>query len=114
MELLETSKESRRNREAMVFRLGRKKVFYLALLIQTSCGLLLSIAPTWWIFALLKAGTGFSQPGIYGVAIVLGMELVGAKYRRLGAVVAGAFYAVGEVGRPLKGRQDRQFRSCSP
>ena len=44
-----------------------------------------------------RAGTGFSQPGIYGVAIVLGMELVGTKYRRLGAVVAGAFYAVGEV-----------------
>ncbi|KAK5976963.1 Membrane transporter [Trichostrongylus colubriformis] len=78
-------------------KIGRKKVFYLAIVIQTLCGLLLTIAPTWWLFALLKAGTGFSQPGIFGVAVVLGMELVGAKYRRLGAVVAGAFYAVGEM-----------------
>uniref|UniRef100_A0A7I4Z5U1 MFS domain-containing protein n=1 Tax=Haemonchus contortus TaxID=6289 RepID=A0A7I4Z5U1_HAECO len=78
-------------------KIGRKRVFYLAIVIQTFCGLLLTVAPTWWLFALLKAGTGFSQPGIYGVAVVLGMELVGAKYRRLGAVVAGAFYAVGEM-----------------
>uniref|UniRef100_A0A1I7XST4 MFS domain-containing protein n=1 Tax=Heterorhabditis bacteriophora TaxID=37862 RepID=A0A1I7XST4_HETBA len=34
--------------------IGRKKVFYLALVIQTLCGLLLAIAPTWWLFALLK------------------------------------------------------------
>lgn len=46
---------------------------------------------------VFRAGTGFAQPGIFGVAVVLGMELVGAKYRRLGAVVAGAFYAFGEV-----------------
>ncbi|KAK6034968.1 transporter, major facilitator family protein [Cooperia oncophora] len=78
-------------------KIGRKKVFYLAIVIQTVCGLALTVAPTWWLFALLKAGTGFSQPGIFGVAVVLGMELVGAKYRRLGAVVAGAFYAVGEM-----------------
>ncbi|VDL74605.1 unnamed protein product [Nippostrongylus brasiliensis] len=78
-------------------KIGRKRVFYLAIVIQTLCGTLLTVAPTWWLFALLKAGTGFSQPGIFGVAVVLGMELVGAKYRRLGAVVAGAFYAFGEV-----------------
>ncbi|KIH53266.1 hypothetical protein ANCDUO_16609 [Ancylostoma duodenale] len=79
-------------------KIGRKRVFYLAIVIQTLCGTLLTVAPTWWLFAILKAGTGFSQPGIFGVAVVLGMELVGAKYRRLGAVVAGAFYAFGEVG----------------
>ncbi|RCN35871.1 transporter, major facilitator family protein [Ancylostoma caninum] len=78
-------------------KIGRKRVFYLAIVIQTLCGTLLTVAPTWWLFAMLKAGTGFSQPGIFGVAVVLGMELVGAKYRRLGAVVAGAFYAFGEM-----------------
>ncbi|VDM58672.1 unnamed protein product [Angiostrongylus costaricensis] len=78
-------------------KIGRKKVFYLAIIIQTICGILLSVAPTWWLFAILKGGTGFSQPGIFGVAVVLATELVSSKYRRLGAVVAGAFYAVGEV-----------------
>uniref|UniRef100_A0A183FQU4 MFS domain-containing protein n=1 Tax=Heligmosomoides polygyrus TaxID=6339 RepID=A0A183FQU4_HELPZ len=78
-------------------KIGRKRVFYLAIVIQTVCGSLLTVAPTWWLFAFLKAGTGFAQPGIFGVAVVLGMELVGAKYRRLGAVVAGAFYAFGEM-----------------
>ncbi|KJH51908.1 transporter, major facilitator family protein [Dictyocaulus viviparus] len=78
-------------------KIGRKKVFYLAIVIQTLCGISLSIAPTWWLFAILKGGTGFSQPGIFGVAVVLATELVGSKYRRLGAVVAGGFYAFGEV-----------------
>ncbi|KAK6732815.1 hypothetical protein RB195_016908 [Necator americanus] len=78
-------------------KIGRKRVFYLAIVIQTLCGTLLTVAPTWWLFAILKGGTGFSQPGIFGVAVVLGMELVGAKYRRLGAVIAGAFYAFGEM-----------------
>ncbi|CAJ0607676.1 unnamed protein product [Cylicocyclus nassatus] len=78
-------------------KIGRKRVFYLAIILQVTCGSLLSVAPTWWLFAILKLGTGLTQPGIYSVAVVLGMELVGAKYRRLGAVVAGAFYAFGEM-----------------
>ncbi|KAE9413850.1 hypothetical protein Angca_005321 [Angiostrongylus cantonensis] len=78
-------------------KIGRKKVFYLAIIIQTFCGILLSVAPTWWLFAILKGGTGFSQPGIFGVAVVLATELVGSRYRKLSAVVAGAFYAAGEV-----------------
>lgn len=36
------------------FRIGRKRVFYLAIVIQTVCGSLLTVAPTWWLFAFLK------------------------------------------------------------
>ncbi|KIH46788.1 hypothetical protein ANCDUO_23157 [Ancylostoma duodenale] len=94
-------------------KIGRKKVFYIAILIQISCGVLLSVAPTWWIFAILKCGTGFSHPGIYTVCIVLGTELLGTKYRKLASVGGGTFGAIGEVGagehtmasgqRPLRG-----------
>ncbi|CAI4231727.1 unnamed protein product [Auanema sp. JU1783] len=78
-------------------KIGRKKVFYIAIVIQSLCGLLLCVAPNWWLFAILKAGTGFSQPGIFGVAVVLGTELVGRRYRALGSVAAGSFYAFGEI-----------------
>ncbi|KAL6733825.1 hypothetical protein Aduo_004440 [Ancylostoma duodenale] len=78
-------------------KIGRKKVFYIAILIQISCGVLLSVAPTWWIFAILKCGTGFSHPGIYTVCIVLGTELLGTKYRKLASVGGGTFGAIGEL-----------------
>lgn len=78
-------------------KIGRKKVFFLSILIQTTCGLLLIVAPWWWLYAILKAGTGFAQPGIFGVGIVLGMELVGSQYRSLGAVALNVLYAAGQV-----------------
>lgn len=36
------------------FRTGRKLVFYIAIVMQITCGVLLPVAPTWWIFAILK------------------------------------------------------------
>ncbi|CAD6197540.1 unnamed protein product [Caenorhabditis auriculariae] len=81
----------------MADRIGRKKVFFLSLVIQTSCGLMLIVTPWWWLYAIFKAGTGFTQPGIFGIAVVLGMELVGAQYRSLGAIVANLFCTVGQV-----------------
>ena len=44
-----------------------------------------------------RAGTGFTQPGIYGVAVVLGIELVGKQYRSFIAVIANVFGVVGGV-----------------
>ncbi|EYB96573.1 hypothetical protein Y032_0149g2715 [Ancylostoma ceylanicum] len=78
-------------------KIGRKKVFYIAILTQISCGILLTVAPTWWIFAALKCGTGFSHPGIYTVCIVLGTELLGTKYRKLASVGGATFGAIGEL-----------------
>ncbi|VDM84747.1 unnamed protein product, partial [Strongylus vulgaris] len=76
---------------------GRKRVFYLAIVTQISCGMLMSIAPTWWLFALFKFGTGISHPGVYAVAIVLGTELVGPKYRGIVSVGTATFIALGEL-----------------
>ncbi|CAH10843.1 Major facilitator superfamily (MFS) profile domain-containing protein [Caenorhabditis elegans] len=81
----------------MADKIGRKKVLFWCLVLQVVCALLLIVAPTWWIYAILKAGTGFTQPGIYGVAVVLGIELVGKKYRSFIAVIANVFGVIGGV-----------------
>ncbi|CAD6187676.1 unnamed protein product [Caenorhabditis auriculariae] len=78
-------------------KIGRKKVFFLAIAIQLTCGLLISLAPTWWLYAILRAGTGFSHPGIFVIAVVIGMELVGPKYRKLASVITGGFFALGQI-----------------
>ena len=41
---------------------------------------------------------GFSHPGIFVIAVVIGMELVGPKYRKLASVITGFFFSVGQVG----------------
>lgn len=78
-------------------RIGRKKVFFLAILIQIVCAYLIAVAPYWWLYALARAGTGFSHPGIFVIAVVIGMELVGPQYRKLASVITGLFFALGQV-----------------
>ncbi|KAJ1345738.1 hypothetical protein KIN20_000338 [Parelaphostrongylus tenuis] len=78
-------------------RIGRKKVFFIAILVQISCGLASVVAPSWWLFAFLRAGLGFSHPGIFVIAVVLGMELVGPQYRKLASVITGGFFAIGQI-----------------
>ncbi|EPB80449.1 transporter, major facilitator family protein [Ancylostoma ceylanicum] len=84
-------------------RIGRKKVCIMAIATQVTFGLASVFAPTWWSFAILRtnptfsAGIGFSHPGIFVIAVVVGMELVGPKYRRLASVITGGFFAVGQI-----------------
>ncbi|KJH47186.1 transporter, major facilitator family protein [Dictyocaulus viviparus] len=78
-------------------RIGRKKVFFIAILLQITCGLGSVVAPTWSSFAVLRAGLGFSHPGIFVIAVVIGMELVGPQYRKLASVITGGFFAVGQI-----------------
>ncbi|KAK6732812.1 hypothetical protein RB195_016905 [Necator americanus] len=78
-------------------KIGRKQVFCIAVAIEILFGILLIVAPTWWLFAIFKLGTGFAHPGIYVVAIVIGTELIGARHRRIVAVLAALFGAIGEL-----------------
>ncbi|CAB3404129.1 unnamed protein product [Caenorhabditis bovis] len=81
----------------MADKIGRKKVLFLCLVIQVTSAVLMIFAPTWWIYAFVKIGTGFTHPGIFGVSIVLGVELVGTKYRSLISTIASFFGAFGAV-----------------
>ncbi|PIO61019.1 hypothetical protein TELCIR_17472, partial [Teladorsagia circumcincta] len=51
------------------------------------------------VFGMLgdSAGLGFSHPGIFVIAVVIGAELVGPRYRKLAAVITGGFFAIGQV-----------------
>ncbi|KAJ1363753.1 hypothetical protein KIN20_023683 [Parelaphostrongylus tenuis] len=77
--------------------IGRKKVFYLAIIIEIFCGLMMTVVPTWWLFAILKGGTGLAHPGIFSVGLVLATEFLGTRYRKLGSITEGVFYAIGEI-----------------
>lgn len=46
-----------------LFRIGRKKVFISAIIVQIVAGLGMVIAPHWIVFGLFRAAVGFAHPG---------------------------------------------------
>uniref|UniRef100_A0A0N5CFR4 MFS domain-containing protein n=1 Tax=Strongyloides papillosus TaxID=174720 RepID=A0A0N5CFR4_STREA len=78
-------------------RIGRKKVFMMALVMQIVAGLLMPITPHWLLYAFLRLITGFSHPGIFVIAVIIGMELVGPSKRKISSVFTGGFFALGQV-----------------
>uniref|UniRef100_A0A914C5C9 Major facilitator superfamily (MFS) profile domain-containing protein n=1 Tax=Acrobeloides nanus TaxID=290746 RepID=A0A914C5C9_9BILA len=78
-------------------RIGRKKVFMIAILLQIISGLGMVVAPFWFLYALFRIGVGFTHPGIFVIANVIGVELVGPSKRKLASIVTGAFFALGQA-----------------
>ncbi|GMS95890.1 hypothetical protein PENTCL1PPCAC_18065, partial [Pristionchus entomophagus] len=77
-------------------RIGRKKCFFIAIFLQIVCGFAQSVATTWWLYALVRAGTGFSHPGASVIAVVIGTELMGPKYRKLASISTATCMALGQ------------------
>uniref|UniRef100_A0A0N4Z4Y4 MFS domain-containing protein n=1 Tax=Parastrongyloides trichosuri TaxID=131310 RepID=A0A0N4Z4Y4_PARTI len=77
--------------------IGRKKVFMIAILTQIVAGLLNPIAPHWLMYGVLRFAVGFAHPGIFVIAVIIGMELVGPSKRKISPVFTGAFFALGQI-----------------
>uniref|UniRef100_A0A914QUF7 Major facilitator superfamily (MFS) profile domain-containing protein n=1 Tax=Panagrolaimus davidi TaxID=227884 RepID=A0A914QUF7_9BILA len=78
-------------------RIGRKKVFFIALVVQFVSGLGMALSPHWSIYALSRLGVGIAHPGIFVIAVVIGVELIGPKYRQLSSVLASIFWSCGQI-----------------
>lgn len=48
-------------------------MFFIAIIILIISGVLMAVVPYWTAFALLRAAVGFSHPGIFVIAVVIGM-----------------------------------------
>ncbi|GMS95889.1 hypothetical protein PENTCL1PPCAC_18064, partial [Pristionchus entomophagus] len=70
--------------------------FFIAIFLQIVCGFAQSVATTWWLYALVRAGTGFSHPGASVIAVVIGTELMGPKYRKLASISTATCMALGQ------------------
>ncbi|VIO86946.1 Uncharacterized protein BM_BM7167 [Brugia malayi] len=78
-------------------RIGRKKVFFIAIIMLILSGVLMAVVPYWTAFALLRAFVGFAHPGIFVIAVVIGMELVGPSKRKVASVISGIFFSFGQI-----------------
>lgn len=76
-------------------RFGRKPVFLSALVLMVVVGVGQAAIPDYYAFTSLRFILGASLQGVFLVAYVMAMELVGKKRRVLVGVLAQAFYTLG-------------------
>nr|CAH7722373.1 unnamed protein product [Callosobruchus chinensis] len=76
-------------------RYGRKKTFFVSLVTQLIFGILAAISPEYWTFTLSRMIVGATTSGVFLVAYVIGLEMVGPSKRTIAGTVCHMFFSVG-------------------
>ncbi|XP_043470096.1 organic cation transporter protein-like [Leptopilina heterotoma] len=74
---------------------GRKPTFIICLLIQLVSGVIVGIAPNFPTFVAFRAILGSTTSGVFIVAYVIALEMVGPKKRMFAGVGVNVFFTVG-------------------
>jgi OCT family organic cation transporter-like MFS transporter 4/5 len=78
-------------------RIGRRYVFFIALILQIIGTTGLAISPHWLLYGLFRVCVGFAHPGIFVIAVIISIEMVGPTKRKMAAAFTGIFFALGQV-----------------
>ncbi|KAF5290280.1 hypothetical protein FQR65_LT11614 [Abscondita terminalis] len=76
-------------------KLGRRIIFFTALVLIVIFGLLMGAAPNLWSYIIFRLIVGSAGSGIYSIAYVIAMEMVGPKSRIIVGVVYPMFFSSG-------------------
>ncbi|XP_077977749.1 organic cation transporter protein-like [Glandiceps talaboti] len=76
-------------------RVGRRPVFFFSVVFGIVVGILTAFSPTYALFACGQFLLGMAASGMYLVAFVIGIELVGISERKVSALVITGFFAFG-------------------
>lgn len=76
-------------------KMGRKPVFFASLVLQVIFGITAGIAPEYITYTLSRIIVGATTSGVFLVAYVIAMEMVGPSMRLFAGVVAMMFFSVG-------------------
>ncbi|XP_049803713.1 organic cation transporter protein-like isoform X1 [Schistocerca nitens] len=74
---------------------GRRKVFLVSLVLQVTAGFMVAGAPEYYSFAFMRLIIGMTSSGVFLVAYVLAMEMVGPSKRTLAGVGCQTFFTLG-------------------
>jgi len=74
---------------------GRKISFFISIIMQTLFGVLSGLVPNYWAFVLLRMVVGATTSGVFLVAYVLAMEMVGPQYRVMAGTICQYYYTFG-------------------
>ncbi|EDW16685.1 organic cation transporter protein [Drosophila mojavensis] len=76
-------------------KLGRKPTFFAALVTQLVFGVVAGVAPEYFSYTISRLIVGATTSGVFLVAYVIAMEMVGATYRLFAGVTVQMFFSVG-------------------
>lgn len=76
-------------------KLGRKPTFFASLVIQLIFGVLAAVAPEYFSYTISRMIVGATTSGVFLVAYVIALEMVGSSYRLFAGVVMQMFFSVG-------------------
>lgn len=77
--------------------IGRKPVFFASLVLQVIFGVLAGIAGNFYIYTIARIIIGATTSGVFLVAYVLAMEMVGPSYRLFAGVAVQMFFSFGYI-----------------
>lgn len=78
-------------------RWGRKITFLISSIIQVIFGVLAALAPEFWTFAVARTIVGAATSGVFLIAYVMGLEMVGPSKRLIAGTVVFIFFSGGYV-----------------
>ena len=76
-------------------KLGRKLSFFVSVVIMAVFGIASGLVPDYWSFIILRCVVGATTSGVFLVAYVLAMEMVGPKYRVVAGTLCQYYYTLG-------------------
>ncbi|XP_016981511.2 organic cation transporter protein [Drosophila rhopaloa] len=76
-------------------KLGRKPTFFASLVLQVIFGVLAAVAPEYVSYTISRIIVGATTSGVFLVAYVIALEMVGSSYRLFAGVAMQMFFSVG-------------------
>ncbi|XP_034664553.1 organic cation transporter protein [Drosophila subobscura] len=76
-------------------KLGRKPTFFASLILQLIFGVLAAVAPEYFSYTISRMIVGATTSGVFLVAYVIALEMVGSSYRLFAGVAMQMFFSVG-------------------
>lgn len=76
---------------------GRKKVFIVAIICMSLTGVAQGLSNSYMMFIIFAFLNAVGTSGVYPLAFVLGVEMVGRNKREMSGVVLNYFYSFGEA-----------------
>ena len=76
-------------------KLGRKISFFVSVVIMAVFGIVSGLVPDYWSFIILRCVVGATTSGVFLVAYVLAMEMVGPRYRVVAGTLCQYYYTLG-------------------
>ncbi|XP_014470519.1 PREDICTED: organic cation transporter protein isoform X2 [Dinoponera quadriceps] len=78
-------------------RYGRRPIFFLSLVIQLVGGILVAVAPEFISYVIFRLIVGSTTSGVFLVAYVIALEMVGPKKRLVAGVGCQLFFTTGYI-----------------